>query len=66
MIPRVRPWEVKLVDGRIYHVLAPTKLLAKLVLRDPAQSGTWGAIKSIAPLRRNAAFTVPQQVKRVK
>lgn len=51
MIPEVKTWRIVLEDGRVYHVLAPTKFLAKLVLRDPAQPGAWGPIKSIGLLR---------------
>lgn len=30
MIPQVKQWSVKTVDGRTYLVLAPTKLLAEM------------------------------------
>lgn len=65
-IPSVKAWKVTLEDGRIYYVNAPTKLLAKLVLRDPAQPGTWGAIKSIG-FSRSAPLTLHGlQIVRVK
>jgi len=50
-IPQVKTWRIVLETGAVYHVLAPTKLLAKLVLRDPARPGAWGPIKSIGLLR---------------
>jgi hypothetical protein len=55
MIPRVRLWTIKLSDGRRYNVLAPTKRLAILNLRDPAQPGTWGAIDSVWAVRAQPA-----------
>lgn len=48
-IPAVKTWRIVLESGAVYHVLAPTKLLAKLVLRDRASR--WDAIRSIGMLR---------------
>ncbi len=55
MIPRVRLWVVKLSDGRRFNVLAPTKRLAILNLRDPANVGTWGSIDSVWAVRAQPA-----------
>lgn len=48
-IPAVKTWRLVLEDGRVYHVLAPTRMLAILNLRSTCSG--WGSIKSIGVLR---------------
>ncbi len=50
-IPSVKTWRIVLESGAVYHVLAPTKFLAKLNLRAGYRVETWGPIKSIGLLR---------------
>lgn len=50
-IPEVKLWQITLADGRVYHVTAPTKLLATLNLR--AHPNNWGPIKTIGIIRKH-------------
>ncbi len=49
MIPKVRQWTVRTVDGARHSVLAPTRFLAMLVFHDEHPRA--GVIRSITPTR---------------
>lgn len=51
MIPRVKNWNVRMVDGTIIPVRAPNKCLAILNLR---HMGLWGSIAAIAVERKKS------------
>ena len=50
-IPRVREWRATMADGRVFRVLAPTRLLARLNLRFDETSPVYGPIVSIGVIR---------------
>ncbi len=53
MIPKVKTWRARTVDGSVYYVRAPTRVLALLNLRHAAR--VYDPIKSLAPIRSKPA-----------
>ena len=54
MVPSVKRWKITLVDGRVCHVMAPTRRLAILNLR---HEGEWSIIKTVGVCRKRPICT---------